>query len=191
LEQKHLTQNFLMSHLPSWRCPSCVGGRLKVEGKLAMHDDAATDLISGEDWFEPENSHYVFAGLLKCGVCRESVIVSGDGFVEQDYGSDGIEHNRYLTPRFFYPPLKIIEPNVSENIPENITSCLEKAFQIFWCDAESCLNRLRTIAEYLLDDLKITRLGTKDSRLNLANRIALLVDPQYMQTLSICRLKRP
>ncbi|OFJ48111.1 hypothetical protein BA896_003080 [Janthinobacterium lividum] len=146
-----------------------------------MHDDAATQLCRNEDWFEPEHSHYVFTGVLRCGNCNEIVIVSGDGIIEEDYGQDGREYVQILTPRFFYPPLKIIEPVVSSDIPDDVIEYLEKASQVFWCDADSCVNRLRTVIEYLLDGIGVERTTDKGVRIFLGNRIKLLVDPKHLQ----------
>lgn len=181
MDAKYLSQTFPKERVPPWKCPSCTDGKLKLVDKFSMHDDAATQLSRNEDWFEPEHSHYVFTGVLRCGTCNEIVIISGDGIVEEDYGEDGREYVQILTPKFFYPPLRIIELNVDDTLPEDVTVYLEKAFQVFWCDADSCVNRLRTVLEYFLDGLGISRTGSKGERLFLGPRIDLLVDPKHIQ----------
>lgn len=144
-----------------------------------MHDDAETNACRNEEWFGPEHYHYVFTGHLTCGSCNENVVVSGDGAIEEDYSEDGREYTNVLTPRFFYPPLKIIEPNVNEDVPAEVMQHLNTAFQIFWCDADSCVNRLRTVVEHLLDGLGVTRQSDKGHRLVLDARIGTLTDPKY------------
>ena len=180
MEKKYLAQSFTKGSVPPWRCPSCETGRLKLQGEFLVHSDAATHHSSGEEWFEPENSHYVFTGILCCENCQEKVVVSGDGTTEEDYGEDGREYYTLLTPKFFQPSLRIIEPNVSKDVPADVVVYLEKAFQIFWCDADSCVNRLRTVVEVLLDGLGIERASPKGDRLFLAARIDLLVEPKHV-----------
>lgn len=181
MEKKYLTQSFAKENVPPWRCPSCESGRLKLVGEFSVHSDAATQNSSNEEWFEPEYSNYIFTGILCCENCREKVAVSGAGNVEEDYGEDGREYYTLLTPKFFHPPLRIIEPSISKDVPADVIVYLEKAFQIFWCDADSCVNRLRTVVEYLLDGIGIDRNHPKGDRLSLAARINLLVEPQHVE----------
>lgn len=170
----------MCGNVPPWKCPSCSEGRLKLEGDFTIRDDASTQKCRNEEWFGPEHSHYVFTGVLQCTNCSEAVVVSGEGVTEEDYGEDGPEYYRVLTPRFFYPPLKIIEPNVPASaLPAAVTSYLDKAFQVFWCDADSCVNRLRTVVEHVLDSYDISRTASKSGRLDLATRISMLIDPKY------------
>jgi hypothetical protein len=180
VEKKYLSKSFNKERVPPWKCPSCTEGRLKLAGEFSIHSDAATQQCQNEEWFEPEDYHYVFTGMLHCGSCNEKVAISGDGNVEEDYDEEGNrEYSTILTPKFFYPPLRIIEPNVADTLPVQVSTYLEKAFQVFWCDADSSVNRLRTVVEYLLDGLGISRTGLKDERLFLGPRIDLLVDPKH------------
>jgi hypothetical protein len=152
---------------------------LKPQGEFSFHEDAATNRHSGEEWFGAEHAHYVFTGVLSCGTCSESVVISGHGGWEEDYSDQGIEYYRVLTPKFFHPPLKIIEPVVSEDVPAEVFAYLEKASQVFWCDADSSVNRLRTVVEYLLDGLNVPRTGANNGRLTLGARISSLTDPKH------------
>jgi hypothetical protein len=179
MEKKYLKQYFISDDVPPWNCPTCSGGRLMLKGQFSMNDDAVTQRDCREEWFDSEHSHYVFNGLLQCNSCSEHVVVSGDGTTEEDYGVYERNYYNVLTPKFFYPPLKIIEPNTNNKVPENVKIYLEKAFQVFWCDAGSCVNRLRTVLEYMLDDLQVDRLSLKGERLDLGSRIVKIVDPKF------------
>ena len=181
MEKKYLAKSFVQENVPPWRCPSCESGRLKLEGDFAVHNDAATQKSLGEEWFEPEYSRYVFTGILCCENCCEKVVVSGVGTTEEDYGEDGREYYTLLTPKFFQPSLRIIEPSISKDVPADVIVYLEKAFQIFWCDADSCVNRLRTVVEYLLDGLGIDRNNPKGNRLSLGARLDLLTEPKHIE----------
>lgn len=181
MNPKYLEETFVQNNVPAWACPTCRNGTLELVGDFSMKDDAVTMQSSGEEWFDPEYSHYVFTGLLRCKNCHENVVVCGDGGIVADYGFEGVGYYNVLTPKFFIPSLRIIEPNVSEKVPADAVMFLEKAFQVFWCDADSCVNRLRTVLEYILDDLGVERSTANDPRLNLANRINKLTDPKYYQ----------
>jgi hypothetical protein len=179
MDKKYLSQTFVDGNTPPWKCPSCAEGRLKPAGAFSFHDDAATNQSRHEEWFDAEHAHYVYNALLTCVSCGESVVTLGDGIWDESYTETDREYYRMLTPRFFFPPLKIIEPHVSDDVPDDVFTYLEKAFQVFWCDADACVNRLRTVVEYLLDGLGITKVGAKGERLMLASRIGMLTDPKY------------
>ena len=179
MEHKYLKQSFVSDDVPPWNCPTCSTGRLALVGAFSMKDDAATQRDKDEEWFDAEHAHYVFNGLLQCGNCAEHVVVAGDGIVEEDYGFHERNYYNVLTPKFFYPPLKIIEPNTNDKVPTDVKTYLDKAFQVFWCDADSCVNRLRTVLEYVLDDLGVDRVNGKGDRLPLASRIEQFVDPKF------------
>ncbi|VXC04862.1 DUF4145 domain-containing protein [Massilia sp. 9I] len=181
MEPKYLAQSFVADNVPPWQCPNCCDGRLKLVGNFVVKDDAATARSWGEEWFEPEHAHYVFNGLLQCANCSEHVVVCGDGFVEEDYDEEGRKYYTVLTPKFFYPTLKIITPNTNEKVPDEVMAFLEKAFQVFWCDADASVNRLRTVLEYILDDLGVVRENGKGDRLDLSSRISKLTDPKFDQ----------
>ncbi|MEF9963318.1 MAG: DUF4145 domain-containing protein [Comamonas sp.] len=181
MNNKYLTKNFIMGQEPRWHCPSCDIGILKLVNKFLIHSDAATQKDSNEEWFEPEYSRYVFTGILGCENCSEFVVVTGVGNIEEYYDEEGGGYDTILTPKFFQPPLKIINPNVSSEVPPDVMMHLEQAFQIFWSDSGSCVNRLRTSIEYLLDGLGVTRINANGGRLALAHRINQLSDPKHLE----------
>jgi hypothetical protein len=179
MDHKYLQQTFVEGHPPPWKCPSCPDGRLKPVGDFTFHNNAETNRSGREEWFEREHAAYVFQGLLNCGTCSENVVTVGDGAWEEEYGDRDIEYYRTFTPRFFLPPLKIIEPQVSDDVPIEVFATLGNAFQLFWCDPDACVNRLRTVVENMLDGLGIAKEGAKGEHLVLASRIGMLNDPKF------------
>jgi hypothetical protein len=124
----------------------------------------------------------VFTGVLNCNVCTETVIFSGDGGVEEDHelhGPDRFYH--YFTPRYFYPPLPIIQIPASEKVPEEVTRLLINSFELFWCDPDACANRIRATLEILLDDMLIVRKKNPQAgkELSLHDRIELIDSTEH------------
>lgn len=181
MDEKDLRSWFNEEQVPTWTCPTCHVGILKRQGKFLVHADHKTAQYGGEDWFEPVESGYVFVGHLKCSNCSENVIVSGVGGIEEDYDEcNNREYVTVLSPRFFCPALRIINPNVNESVPKNVKTNLEKSFETFWCDSDACVNRLRTVAEFLLDDFGVARTNEKGARLPFDARIGKMTDPRLL-----------
>jgi hypothetical protein len=122
----------------------------------------------------------VFAGILVCTTCQEGVAIAGDGFVDREQYDDGDwGYETYLAPTYFNPPLKIVKPVVADEMPEEITRLLSKACEMFWCDADSAINRLRSLVEIVLDARGIPR-ENKGGRLPLHHRILLVTEPSLV-----------
>lgn len=172
--------SFNQNSLPLWTCPKCEQGVLILDDpqKLVVRPNAETKSSGGEDWWDYEYAAYVFAGMLTCKACGESVTVVGKGHVEQEYTDDGqgSEYVTYLTPTYFTPPLRIISPKVNEQVPEQVLMLLAKAHEICWADPDSGLNRLRTIVEEILDFKGVPRTAGRN-RLSLHRRIELFNEP--------------
>nr|WP_308606478.1 DUF4145 domain-containing protein [Massilia sp. DJPM01] len=149
--------------------------------ECTFHQNASTQQCWNEDWFDAEHAQYIFSGLLKCLNCNEFVLITGDAVLEEDYESNVRSYYHVIRPLFFHPPLRIIEPVTNGEIPKIVISHLNLAFQNFWSDADACVNRLRTIVEHLLDDLKVPRVhARKGNRAGLSDRIGWLIDPRYL-----------
>lgn len=176
-----LSEEFNIDHLPQWFCPTCKIGILEIGEKSADIEQTAESV--GWKW-HPEYCHefveYTINAVLKCNnkKCCETVMSVGIGRVDeyQEYLEGGEHHHEYVTlfrPSYFQPSLNIF--NASENVPENIAKMLSKSFALFFCDSDSCGNRIRACIEFLLDELKIPRVHRnkqdKEIRSNLHYRI--------------------
>lgn len=123
-------------------------------------------------------------GFLRCErqFCGEIVVVAGDYSTEfhhdHDYETDSpITHEATnYRPHSMSPAPEIISYPVKLN--KDSKEHLRRSFALFWVDHASCANRLRIVAEYLLDQLGIPREGPKGkrklARLDLSDRIDLL-----------------
>lgn len=182
MEEKDLQTWFNQEQIPKWTCPTCPTGILKLHGKFSIHADRMTAVNGGEEWFDTEDSHYVFMGHLVCSNCSENVIVSGIAGIEESYDEDNNrEYATVLSANFFCPPLRIIKPDVSDKVPDEVKAHLDKAFKTFWCDSDASVNRLRTVAECLLDDFDVARNNDKGKRLTLDARIGKITNPALLE----------
>jgi len=175
--------SFPRKSVPTWTCPTCGHGQLRPVSDLTVEANAGTQNNQDEEWWDYEYAGYIFMGLLKCAACNEHVTVSGTGDVCQDYTEDGTswEYTLFLTPTYFNPPLKVINPKTGDNVPFEITQLLHKAHEVCWADPDSALNRLRAIVEEILDFKGVSRTRTDGRYLSLHRRIEMFTDPNFEQ----------
>lgn len=181
MRQEFEQESFEASRLPSWSCPTCGRGILRCIDGLRIHEDSVTKEESGNEYWEYEYNKYVFHGLLSCGECKEAVLVIGKGHIEHDSDRwrEEASYVQWLTPCYFTPPLKIIRPLLDEETPEVITDLLTKAFELFWCDPDSCLNRLRAVVEQILNGQGVRNRRAGGGFISLAERIGNFNDSRY------------
>ena len=58
---------------------------------------------------------------------------------------------------------------------------LGKASELFWCDPDSCLNRLRSVAEQILTYHGVPRVTKKGKHIPLGMRIEMFKKPEYAE----------
>jgi hypothetical protein len=159
-----IQEEFNIEHLPQWFCPTCKIGILEIGKKTADLEQTAEslELKSWHPNYDHEFVEYTINAVLKCNnkKCCETVMSVGSGRVDEyhDYSERGEEIHEYVTlfkPKYFYPPLNIF--NVPENVPTNIVNMLSKSFSLFFCDSDSCGNRIRACVEFLLDSIDMPR----------------------------------
>lgn len=182
--------SFRATEVPHWPCPACDRGILRLKNEDFFSEyDAATDALKNDPQFDHEWVTYVFHGFLRCNLCLAKVAFSGDGFVEQDYDDSserGWSYFNYFRPKYFHPPLLLIQVENKGLVPQSVMEPLQKACELFWADLDSCSNRIRTAVEYILDDLKVPRRQQRPKRrLNLHERINLLQQPHLADVKTI------
>jgi len=158
---------FQENRFPAWPCPNC--GRVSLE-----HDNRAflfrTDKGTrkedylGEEWYEIWERHRVIT-ILHCTSCRDNTMVIGTGetanfFYEDGNGNDFSENEKVYYPKYFIPALKIFEIPKEMKVKlqkSKIVAEIEKAFSLFWCDNESCANKIRNAVEAIMDYEKVEK----------------------------------
>ena len=168
--------SFSLTHPPQWHCPTCEIGILQLEGDFNHQSTATTKRDADHPEFSHEWVEYTIHGQLQCNNsrCNEPVMLIGTGFVEEEscYESTTSEYLTYCTPTYFQPHLKIF--NIPDYVPSKVSEMLDKSFALFFCDSDSCGNKIRAGIEVLLDELSVKKTefkGGKDKIISLGNRI--------------------
>jgi hypothetical protein len=159
LKLEDLRTNYKESELNHWHCPTCIKGILKIEEAGFNHKESEYSLRKkpiGED------KEGVFSGILVCSqdCCKESVGVSGF----YTYKKMKIGKVRKYHPTYFLPAIPIFDLyEFGDYISEEVHEAVEKAFELFWVDTNSCANKIRVAIEELLTDKKIPKFGKKSN----------------------------
>jgi hypothetical protein len=170
-------KEFALSKLPEWTCPSCSAGTLRKvqDDEFRILQNATTQSIVNESFFDHEHDIGVFTGRLFCGNCRENVFVSGTSSTDIEYDEDtGTNYYAVVQPRFFIPTLRLID--VDERVPSRIHQLIDAACSVFWCSGESCINRLRCVTEEILTFLQIPASTDNGAFITLHHRIEKIAD---------------
>jgi len=176
-----LHNEFCIGHLPQWLCPTCSVGLLELNKESLKVELTAKSLsLQEHPAHEPEYDNHFIVFHLRCNNkrCCESVVAAGSGKteLEQYYLDNGDSHSEYsiiFNLQYFHPHLKIFD--VPKDVPEGIVHMLNKSFALFFCDSDSCGNRIRASIELLLDNINMPRVyknkQDKEIRSNLHYRI--------------------
>lgn len=156
--------NFTKTAVPSIPCPSCHEGRLvHSKGFVQESTNAWTKRNHNEVDWDNEWTQSHFSAVLLCSnsTCKEAVHMVGEGRVEEvnveiddHYGPMG-QLDTVFTPMYFVPPLQIFDcPSMT---PETVRQQVMASFAVFFSDASSSANRVRSAVEFLLTSLKVPK----------------------------------
>lgn len=160
--------NFTNKNPLDYNCPKCNIGILNIT-------DLNSKIIPGQEEMEmynyPNGIDYVFSGILVCknSNCKNVLSIIGNVLKDIHNGyqlPNGEYVEEYLSvyyPKYFFPPLKIIE--ISQKVPKEVAQQLNLSFSHFYNDLSSCANRIRNSIELILDDLKAPK-KYRDSKTN-------------------------
>lgn len=175
---------FTNNEHPNLHCPTCHSGFLHgVKDTFKFEDTADTISLKKSDyqWTEMDLD-FKFSCLLRCNnsSCKEVVSCAGTGYFDQDdptYDQETrqywVSYYKFFRPEYFSKPIHIIE--LKEVYPKQITKKLQDSFKLFFCDPESCANKIRIVVEVLMDTLKVKKtiiVSGKRKDLSLHARIA-------------------
>ncbi len=152
--------SFTADRVPPWPCPRCHHAALALERRSLF-----SDLTTGskrdrrhEDW-EPDWEKGRFSAIFRCSRrdCSEVVAVCGLTSVEPEPSSE--DGDELLTtvyyPRYFEPTPDMFP--IAHECPVEIQIDVRSAFALFWCDPTSCVGRIRSTLESMLNHLKVKR----------------------------------
>lgn len=169
--------SFEISNAPKYRCPSCALGILYLKDKMTLEEMADTKHQHDHPEYGHEWVTYSFNAKLECNDkdCQEIVFMIGKATPEEVYLDEPTQYQHqivtYCFPKYFHPHLNIFD--IIETVPEPVKNMIEKSFELFFSDLDSCGNRIRAAIEVLLDELGIPRddLSKKIDFIPLARRI--------------------
>lgn len=141
----------------SYSCPKCYIGSLNGINKISHLTVEGEELIKLN---YPYGIPNLFVGILQCNNSKCSTVISVNGVLLTDVRDAEIdENNEYFQtiieeyhPKFFHPNLRMFP--LTNQIPKNIIQLIDEAFSLYFCDNNSCANKIRTAIENILDDLK-------------------------------------
>lgn len=182
MDRKTLKLPFTLERTPSWVCPTCETGLLRIKKETFFKEESAASQNHSHEAWEPTWIEYVYSCLLTCSndQCQEKVVSIGTGSVDEDYGEDENgnptqEWFDYFKPKFFQPPLKLLD--IPSNCPDSVSTPLLESFRLFFSAPNAASNNVRIALEELLTELKVKRFNVVKGKrypINLHQRIGLI-----------------
>lgn len=173
---------FDQNSFPGLPCPECETGKLKLDAdSFAISEPPFSRSSHSHEDFEPDWVEQRFIARLVCDEkkCGEIVAMAGDTELVEMYSDDEEEYKGWylasvLRPRCVFPAPPLFR--IPKGVPQAVRRELLISFQLFWTDLSSCISRLRTSIEAMLDQQGVptTKLNIetgKTSRLDLYARI--------------------
>lgn len=165
-------------YVPAWPCPRCGASSLQVvKDSYQTKVDAETASNWDDDHFDTAQYTGRFSCILQCqrSGCRETCSACGDYSMAGGESDHGYIEFSWGKPKCVWPAPSMIK--IPRKCPLDIAGEVKSAFALYWCDLNSCLNRIRNAIELLLDDLGVSKTSTKNgkrTRLSLHSRIEKL-----------------
>jgi hypothetical protein len=167
---------FTKDSQPKWRCPVCDSGLLRLKKDSLFFEETSSSKASHshEDW-DPGWIHYTFSAFLTCDNCKEPIGVSGWGDIFEGYrylpngDVDEMTDDQFY-PEYFSKAPKLIE--IPVDCDTEIEMEIEKSFQLYFVDPNSCGNKIRSVLESILDEFDIPRKKkiTKSAKIEIRTR---------------------
>ncbi len=156
---------FTSNRIPAWICPTCKIGILKADkNDIKVYESSASKSIHNHPAWEPDWMYGGFVGLLTCSNpnCSEKVGIIGDmHFVEKQEYSEDLDEWVYvrqneLNPTQFSPAINIFQ--INKDVPRKLAEAIYSSFSLYWIDLSSCANKIRTVAECIMDNKKVPKI---------------------------------
>ncbi len=168
---------FCRDELPEWQCPTCGKASLGLSPEeFHVHYSGETENLSKLDDFDADWVGYRVSAVLRCSNrrCNEVVTMAGAGHVEQEHARDEkgqweLTYRDCFRPSFFEPCL--IPISITENIPTDVRTSLDRSFSLIFANRDAAANQLRVALEVLLDEQSVKVRDKNDELLRLGVRI--------------------
>jgi hypothetical protein len=174
IDRKAFQDSFTLSTVPSWICPTCNKGVLETnKSQIKITESSESRSFHSHPEWDPSCIYGGFVGSLKCsnsscselvGIIGKMTAVAGQEYNE-DFGAwENVSYN-ILTPTQFYPPINLFP--INKDVPEKVRKVIIQAFSLFWLDLSSCGNKIRTVAESIMDNKKVPKTYINNKRKKL------------------------
>jgi uncharacterized protein YbaR (Trm112 family) len=169
--KKHFTETSEFN----WNCPHCKNKSLQLikDKFISEETQESKEYRSKDDNWEIEWIVQNISGQLKCKNCGEIVFFIGIGnpqeygYYDQALDEYVSEYETYFSPTSIHPTIHLFE--IPENCPELVTQEIIDSFKLFWCDLESCANKIRNSLEILMNEFKVKKYSiSKGKRTSIA-----------------------
>lgn len=166
-------KNFTETSNFNWPCPNCNSKALKfLKDKFVSEEtqDSLKFRSENEHW-EVEWIEYNISGQLKCINCKEIIFFLGKGnpqesdFYDQHSNSYLRDYEIYFRPTYINPLINLFD--IPYKCPDNLKAEIVDSFKLFWCDLESCANKIRSSLEVLMNEFKVKKYTNKNGKRNL------------------------
>lgn len=150
--------------IPKFQCPNCNKGLLISKEENILNEKTEQSMKSFQVIGEPEFIEGKFTTMSKCNNpdCIDITVIAGNTKVVETGMDDGLDPDTYeyirepmpiyktqYEVKYTNPPIKFIQ--ISKKVPKELRLIIEESFNLFWIDASSCGNRIRTAVEKLFD----------------------------------------
>ena len=167
-----------LDHFPKLGCPFCKTGQLIVDSTekidyINVISKKNYDFIGEPTILIGEYSFLLVCNDLECG--EKGIVVGKTGTVEDGYDngfdpetgqemhSGGHKYKSRYKISYISIPIRLIE--IPENMGDQLKSCIESSFILFWVDLNSCGNRIRSFIELLLDFINVPKKSSLGARI--------------------------
>ncbi|MFO1241598.1 MAG: DUF4145 domain-containing protein [Rickettsiales bacterium] len=145
--------------LPLWPCSRCGIGHLHlIEDTFRIIEPYHVELDRTFLHEINEIDARRFCGMLSCTYtpCKDIVSFYGNTSLYLVIEEDGKSFDsESLEIQGMFPAPDIFK--ISDKVPKNISKEMRKAFRLYWVDNEACANKIRNIAERILDWLNVPK----------------------------------
>jgi hypothetical protein len=142
-----------------WACPNCGKVALDILKNSFKSEMTPASKILFQNNANPLAAKYLYSCLLVCAKCHNIITSSGAGYAEvddyvDDDGQDQFGPCLFLVPKFFHPPLQLIDTSVCPGV---VQAALTNSFELFFASPNAAANQARVALELLLTELGVPR----------------------------------
>jgi len=155
-------------------CPVCNGNlcinddkQIKTEEYKALNSEIRQyDKYN----YEPECLCYSFAGYLTCNLCDEKIAGLGYSVYSEPIA---MENSKYFTQTFYIKYFERVNDFIKIDSLQNseLKEILRQSFKLYFCDKESCANKIRVFIEKFLTEIGVNETTTNGTLISLNKRI--------------------